>query len=317
MRPASSLVQLAVCLSSLAPLTAAWPDWFLQSDSIVVARDVVRQELPQETGALEPRADEESATEEEKATNTRNQAKVTNLNTAKVETATDDAESDDKTNTDEEAETETGKDTEKETGKETGKKGETGKTNTKDGKATRTSFSFDVQAGGVSMQTPETMFQPTPLYKMGDYATFGWNYTSLKGTPTAIDVLISCSANAATYTLAANTTFEKNPSYTWDTGKQAQDVEAPLIVGLYTLIIKDSDMAISDIPDPGYLAVAKTFQFGMYTPRDYYPLSEWTCDVCDNNSASGLSHGGIAMVLTMSLVTIASFTWFVTGLGLQ
>ncbi|KAI8660668.1 hypothetical protein NCS57_01044700 [Fusarium keratoplasticum] len=305
MRPASGLVQLAVCVSSLAPLTAAWPDWFLQSDSIVVARDVVRQELPQETGFLEPRADEESTTKEE-ATKTGKEVKTTNLNTAKVETGTDDSESD-KTNTDEETETATGK--------QTGKKGETGKTNTKDAKPTRTSYSFDVAAGGVNMQTPETLYQPTPLYKIGDYATFGWNYTSLKGTPTAIDVLVSCSANAETYTLAANTTFEKNPSYTWDTGKQANDVNAPLVVGLYTLIIKDSDMGISDVPDPGYLSVARTFQFGMYTPRDYVPYNEWTCDVC--NSAPGLSHGGIAVVLSMTLVTIASFTWFVTGLGLQ
>ncbi|KAI8662737.1 hypothetical protein LRP88_06946 [Fusarium phalaenopsidis] len=304
MRPASGLVQLAVCVSSLAPLTAAWPDWFLQSDSIVVARDVVRQELPQETGFLEPRADEESTTQEE-ATKTGKEVKTTNLNTAKVETGTDDSESD-KTNTDEETSA---------TGKETKKKGETGKTNTKDAKPTRTSYSFDVPAGGVNMQTPETLFQPTPLYKIGDYATFGWNYTSLKGTPTAIDVLVSCSANAETYTLAANTTFEKNPSYTWDTGKQANNVNAPLVVGLYTLIIKDSDMGISDVPDPGYLSVARTFQFGMYTPRDYVPYSEWTCDVC--NGAPGLSHGGIAVVLSMTLVTIASFTWFVTGLGLQ
>ncbi|RMJ08599.1 hypothetical protein BHE90_012731 [Fusarium euwallaceae] len=306
MRPASGLVQLAVCVSSLAPLTAAWPEWFLQSDSVVVARDVVRQELAQETGFLEPRADEESTTQEE-ATKTGKEVKTVNLNTAKIETETGESKADDKTNTDEETETATGK--------ETGKKGETGKTNTKDAKPTRTSYSFDVAAGGVNMQTPETLYQPTPLYKIGDYATFGWNYTSLKGTPTAIDVLVSCSANAETYTLAANTTFEKNPSYTWDTGKQANDVNAPLVVGLYTLIIKDSDMGISDVPDPGYLSVARTFQFGMYTPRDYVPYSEWTCDVC--NSAPGLSHGGIAVVLSMTLVTIASFTWFVTGLGLQ
>ncbi|KAJ4314396.1 hypothetical protein N0V84_008916 [Fusarium piperis] len=309
MRPASGLVHLAVCLSSLAPLASAWPEWFLDSDSIVVARDVVREELPQQTGFLEPRADEESTTQEE-ATRTGRQIRTTNLNTARIETETDESESDN-TNTDDSRET----GTRTGTARNTGSRAATGKTNTKDAKPSRTSFSFDVAAGGVSMQTPETMFQPTPLYKVGDYATFGWNYTSLMGTPTAIDVLISCSANGATYTLAANATFEKTPSYTWDTGKQANNVNAPLVVGLYTLIIKDADMAISDIPDPGYLAVARTFQFGMYTPRDYVPYSEWTCDVC--NSAPGLSHGGIAVVLTMSLVTIASFTWFVTGLGLQ
>jgi hypothetical protein len=38
MRPTSNLLQLAVCLSSLAPLAAAWPDWFPHADSVVVRR---------------------------------------------------------------------------------------------------------------------------------------------------------------------------------------------------------------------------------------------------------------------------------------
>lgn len=38
MRPTSNLLQLAVCLSSLAPLAAAWPNWFPPADSVVVRR---------------------------------------------------------------------------------------------------------------------------------------------------------------------------------------------------------------------------------------------------------------------------------------
>lgn len=38
MRPASNLLQLAVCLSSVAPLAAAWPNWFPPADSVVVRR---------------------------------------------------------------------------------------------------------------------------------------------------------------------------------------------------------------------------------------------------------------------------------------
>ncbi|RGP63392.1 hypothetical protein FSPOR_8670 [Fusarium sporotrichioides] len=262
MRPTSNLLQVAVCLTSLAPLATAWPSWFPNADSVVVRR-VVPENLPLETQVLKPRQD---TTTEEDATSTKKSPKQTNLNTAKVETGT-----------------ETGTATEgdsTETGKETGKKKSGTKTGTSAPK--RTTFSADVQPGGLSMTLPDTMYVPTPLIKIGDYATFGWNYTSLEGTPTAIDVLVSQSSAGETYTLTANMTFETNPTYVWDTSKEASDPDAPLPVGMYTLIIKDSDSEITDVPSPGYLAVQKTFQFGMYTPAAYTPYPQWNCDICDN-----------------------------------
>ncbi|RGP59109.1 hypothetical protein FLONG3_11292 [Fusarium longipes] len=261
MRPTSNILQVAVCLTSLAPLATAWPSWFPNADSVVVRR-VVPEDLPQETAVLEIRQD--SATQDE-ATSTRKSPKQTNLNTAKVETGTDTG-------------TETGTATQDST--ETGKKKSGTKTGTSAPK--RTTFSADVQPGGLSMTLPDTMYVPTPLIKIGDYATFGWNYTSLEGTPTAIDVLVSQSSAGETYTLTANMTFETNPTYVWDTSKEANDPDAPLPVGMYTLIIKDSDSEITDVPSPGYLAVQKTFQFGMYTPAAYTPYPQWNCDICDN-----------------------------------
>lgn len=263
MRPTSNLLQLAVCLSSLAPLATAWPDWFPHVDSVVVRR-VVYEDVPQETAILEARQDKT-----DEATSTKkNSAKQTNLNTAKAETGTA---------TDAESATETGTETGKKKGKQTG----TG-TKTKTSGPKRTTFSADVQPAGVSMTKPDTMYVPTPLVKIGDYATFGWNYTYLEGTPTAIDVLVSNSDAGQLYTLTANMTFEKEPEFIWDTNKQADDPEAPLNVGMYTLVIKDSDSGISDPPEPGYLQVAKTFQFGMYTPAPYTAYPKWSCDTCDN-----------------------------------
>ncbi|KAG5654966.1 hypothetical protein KAF25_010920 [Fusarium avenaceum] len=262
MRPTSNVLQLAVCLSSLTPLATAWPGWFPQADSVVVRR-VAHQDLPQETAVIKPRQDDKKTDGEEETSTTRKSSpKQTNLNTAKVETGTATGEEDTKTGT------------------ETGKKKSGTKTGTSAPK--RTTFSADVQPGGVSMQQPDTMYVPTPLFKIGDYATFGWNYTSLEGTPTAIDVLVSQSSAGETYTLTANMTFASNPTYVWDTSKQADDPDAPLNVGMYTLIIKDSDSEVTDIPSPGYLAVQKTFQFGMYTPAAYTPYPQWNCDICDN-----------------------------------
>ncbi|KAF4430979.1 hypothetical protein F53441_13925 [Fusarium austroafricanum] len=254
MRPTSNLLQLAVCLSSLAPLAAAWPSWFPQADSVVVRR-VAYAEMPQETGVLKARQDDKK-TEEDASSTRKNSAKQTNLNTAKDETGTETRTA-----------TETGK---KKSGTKTEKSG-----------PKRTTFSADVQPGGVSMTLPDTMYVPTPLFKIGDYATFGWNYTSLEGTPTAIDVLVSQSSAGETYTLTANMTFATNPTYVWDTRKQANDPNAPLNVGMYTLIIKDSDSEVSDVPSPGYLQVQKTFQFGMYTPAAYTPYPQWNCDICN------------------------------------
>ncbi|KAM0349307.1 hypothetical protein ACHAPU_003716 [Fusarium lateritium] len=263
MRPTSNLLQLAACLSSLTPLATAWPGWFPQADSVVVRR-FAHEDLPQETAVIKPRQDDSKT--EEASTTRKNSPKQTNLNTAKAETGT-----------------ETGTATEEdstETGKETGKKKSGTKTGTSAPK--RTTFSADLQPGGVSMQLPDTMYVPTPLFKIGDYATFGWNYTSLEGTPTAIDVLVSQSSAGETYTLTANMTYESNPTYVWDTKKYADDPDAPLNVGMYTLIIKDSDSQITDVPSAGYLAVQQTFQFGMYTPAAYTPYPQWNCDICDN-----------------------------------
>ncbi|KAF4974874.1 hypothetical protein FZEAL_8275 [Fusarium zealandicum] len=299
MRPTSSLVQLAVCLSSLTPLTAAWSGWFPDIDSLVV-RHVVRQDisLPRETGILKARQDSKS--DEEQTTNTR-EVSTANLNTAK-ESATGDAETATETGT------ETGKTT-KSDSKTTGKK------NTKESEPTHTTFNPVDAPGGVSMISPATALQPTPLFMIGDIATFAWNYTSLQGKPSYIDVLVSCSKAAATYTISANMTFQNKPTVVWDTKEQAEDVNLPLPVALYTLIIKDSESEITDGPEPGYLAVQDDFQFGLYTGQPYTPYPQWDCPTC--SAATAVNHQAVGFALTMSIITVATFTWFVTGLGLQ
>jgi hypothetical protein len=66
------------------------------------------------------------------------------------------------------------------------------------------------------MITPAAISGPQ-YYRIGEFITFGWNYTSLSVTPSAIDILASCTANNALYTLAMNQTVEKSGSVTWDT----------------------------------------------------------------------------------------------------
>lgn len=138
---------------------------------------------------------------------------ATTETTAKATQTSDNNNSDatttaDSTNTDGNS---SGTNTRSGTGKATG----TGSTGSKkSGSATKT-FDARLPAGGVSMITPNAL--TTKYYKIQDYITFAWNYTSLSVTPSAIDIMASCSKNQETYTLAMNVSVQETQSFTWDT----------------------------------------------------------------------------------------------------
>lgn len=169
-------------------------------------------------------------------------------------------------------------------------------------------------AGSVVMVTP-AITMGSQLYKIKDYVTFGWNYTNLQGTPTAIDVLAACSKASNTWTLTQNMTFETAGSFTWDTGAyQATAVQSPLLTEEYTLIIYDAESSVSATAEAGYLAPFTGFKFGLYLPKPYQPLGEWKCSTC-SAGVSATDRRALGAALAMSVLTVLSFTWFVTGLG--
>jgi hypothetical protein len=109
-------------------------------------------------------------------------------------------------------------------------------------------------------------------YKVGDWVTLAWNYTSLSIYPSNIDIMATCTANQATYTLAVNQTVEKTGgAIYWDTGAYQSSATVPLLTETYTLMIYDSQSDTTDAPRPGYLGLANSFTFGMYTPQPYVP----------------------------------------------
>jgi hypothetical protein len=138
------------------------------------------------------------------------------------------------------------------------------------GKPKATSFDPRLPAGGVSMVTPNAL-AGDQFYKVGNYITFAWNYTSLSVTPSHIDVLASCSANQATYTIAVNVSAQET-KVVWDT-LNTPDGQAPFLTEKYTLLIYDAESSITAAPRPGYLGVFNQFTFGMYTPQ---PYKNWT-----------------------------------------
>ena len=112
---------------------------------------------------------------------------------------------------------------------------------------------------------------PASYYKVGDQVTFAWNYTSLVVTPTAIDILVKCSANAATYTLARNTSVKETGAAVWDTAKDSNGKD-PLLTAKYTLVIHDADQEVTAVPSAGHLGSYSQFTFGMYLKQEYTPL---------------------------------------------
>lgn len=119
------------------------------------------------------------------------------------------------------------------------------------------------------------MVTPAPLaaaeyYKIGDKVEFVWSYTGLQIPPKAIDVLVSCTANQATYTIASNATYEPTATVVWDTKKDAEG-QGNLITETYTLVIHDAAEEITAVPQPGQLGTFNALRFGMYIRRPYLP----------------------------------------------
>ncbi|KAJ6180449.1 hypothetical protein N7519_010910 [Penicillium mononematosum] len=214
------------------------------------------------------------------------------------------------TNTDSNTDTKTGTATDSEkTGTETGTK--TGKSKT----TATSSISIDPAAapGGVSMITPAS--SSTTYYKIGEDVTFVWNYTSLSVTPSAVNVVASCSLNAMKYTLSSNMTVKETGSIVWDTGKYQKSATIPLLTASYTLIVYDADKEISDVASAGHLSSQNGgYVFGMYTPQPYTPLNEFKCATC-SGALSETSRLAIKFTVGMAVITFASFTWFAGSAG--
>jgi hypothetical protein len=158
------------------------------------------------------------------------------------------------------------------------------------------------------------------LYKIGDYVTFSWNYTDLEITPTAVDVVISASTSslgASTWTLTSNMSFATDAAFTWDTESyqsKAQANQKPLIVEMYTLYIYDAESSVTATAGPGSLTANAALTFGLYTGQAYTPLaSGWVCGTC-SAALSDNERRAIGFAITMAGISVATFTWFVTGL---
>jgi len=165
-------------------------------------------------------------------------------------------------------------------------------------------------AGGVVMQTP-AVSDGSQYYKIGDYVTFGWNYTSLLVSPTAVNVQVYCSASAQYYDVASNVSIDDG-TVVWNTSQYIENRQIPFIQALYTLVIFDESNPgqATAAASAGYLEPYDRYSFAMYSPQPYTPLSSgFQCAVCSGASDIAV----VKMILGLGLITSLSFTWFLFG----
>ncbi|KAF7957962.1 hypothetical protein EAE96_003529 [Botrytis aclada] len=303
MRAQRSFQLYSIILLCFSTFVAAWPwpRWLPEMDSLIVARADSSSSSAAENTASETASATVSATTAPKSTNTASETGS--------QSATDSQSA---------SKTSSGSDTNKAT--TSGSKTTSGTAKSGSSKSTAssggnsTSYDASYPAGGVSLLTPAAT--STTYFKIGDYITFAWNYTSLQATPTAVNIMATCKANAQLYTIAMNQTVANSTqAVTWDTSAyQSTAVGNPLLTQTYTLIIYDAESSISAVSEPGYLSVYNQYSFGMYSPQPYTPLSDWVCATC-SGALSDMERRALKLMFGMGVVTVLSFTWFVTGLG--
>ncbi|KAL3491998.1 hypothetical protein BJX62DRAFT_203736 [Aspergillus germanicus] len=189
-----------------------------------------------------------------------------------------------------------------------------GSNSTHTSSSNRTTTSVDPRSppGGISILTPAAT--STTYYKVGDTLTFVWNYTSLEITPTAVNVIASCSINSATYTISSNMSVSETQSVEWDTGKYQANATIPLLTATYTLIVYDESKDVDDVASAGELSSQNRYYFGMYISQPYVDLDEYVCATC-SGALSSTESQALKFGVGMALITIATFTWFATGFG--
>jgi len=310
MRPATLLSSVLL----LAATSSAWSNPF-----DAMKRDIAPLLIQRQDDSSSSQAPSSSNNRESSASNTDSE------NTSRTSPTPTGDNNDDNNNDDEESSTSgTAKSTGSSKGSETDKSSITGSaSNSKaSGSGSKTSntsnktkdFDPRLPAGGASMITPDAM-SPASYYKIKDQITFAWNYTSLQSAPNAVDVLATCTANNALYTIAANETWEQTQTIVWDTGKYQATGTIPLLTETYTLIIHDAAKDISATPAAGYLGTWKQFTFGMYSPQPYTPMADYVCATC-SSAMSLMEKQTYAFLFSMVGVTVLTFGWFTGAAGL-
>ncbi|KAF7318555.1 hypothetical protein HMN09_00365800 [Mycena chlorophos] len=164
--------------------------------------------------------------------------------------------------------------------------------------ANPTSFALTLPPGGATItQPPQTA---TSFFKIAPNAlvTFGWNLTSVLGTPSSITFAAVCTENGNTYTIGS--VDGKATNIVWDVfAYQQANPETPLAEAEYTLHMYDERGPSATIA-AGLMSPNDQLQFALYTPQPYTPLaSGWTCTGCSGALATRPQAATFALLVTL------------------
>ncbi|THH07047.1 hypothetical protein EW145_g3654 [Phellinidium pouzarii] len=166
-------------------------------------------------------------------------------------------------------------------------------------------------AGGLTFtQPPQTA--DASFYKIASNnpITFGWNFTSLIVTPSALTVSAICE-NGNTYPVGPTDGVIAGTatSVVWDPFEYNQaNPNLPLAVATYTLSMWDQ-RGPGARPTGGFFSPNSNLRFALYSPVPYTPLaSGWTCPGCSAAEATFASHPAlVAFFATFAIMLLSGW----------
>ncbi|EKM82250.1 hypothetical protein AGABI1DRAFT_70904 [Agaricus bisporus var. burnettii JB137-S8] len=175
-------------------------------------------------------------------------------------------------------------------------------------------FPITAQVGFLTLTQPPQ--HSTSYYKIGlQNITFGWNFSYILQQPQHLTIKAICDDTHNTYPVGSISGMNEAgvipgtaTEVIWDLKKyQEENQELPLGPGNYRLTIWD-ERGESAIPGPGLMRQFAGLKFGMYTPRDYVPLDNWTCAQCSQNDSvlTMVAHPALVGFLVSVLVILLS-----------
>jgi len=167
-------------------------------------------------------------------------------------------------------------------------------------------------AGGVSITQPPQTAAPS-FYKIApsQLITFGWNFTSLSVTPTALSVSAWCPQFGVTYPVGPSNGIIPGSasSVVWDPwGYEQQPGALSLAVATYTLQIMDSG-GPNKVAQPGLFSPNAQLRFALYRPQPYEPLSSWQCTECSDAAPAAVAPHPLFLMTLVTLVALVFGGW--------
>jgi len=151
----------------------------------------------------------------------------------------------------------------------------------------------------------------TSFYKIapGELITFGWNFTYVVATPTALTVSAKCQ-NGYTYPVGPSDGIIDGTAteVVWDVyAYQQAHPNTPLPQAQCNLMICD-ERGFGAARRPGYLSPNTNVQFALYTPQAYVSLEDgWKCSVCSGATSLAAHPAAISLLVTLMICFLSGF----------